>query len=243
MSKPGPTLPFSVVPPPEPLASVVLGRGFGRRARLVVVSAATGDCQSPSRTSRINSVARERVTAPPLGRFHENLRPATAERFTGGRLGSPCDARPGESGGDRRRRRRLLDPLLAGAPRLGRRRPRRARRPDVRFDLPLGRARRPAAQLALADEDDDGERRALPHDRGGGRARDGLARGRLAASGVVGGAARGDRAAGRLGEDVRLAVGAGLARRGAGALPADVHRGCARRRVSARATATSIRRS
>ena len=77
------------------------------------------------------------------------------------RLGSPR-ARPGESGGDRRRRRRLLDPLLADAARLGRRRARRARRPHERLDVPLGGPRRPAAQLALADEDDDGERRAVP---------------------------------------------------------------------------------
>ena len=68
---------------------------------------------------------------------------------------------------------------------LGRRRARRARRPDERLDLPLGRARRPAALVALADEDDDGERRALPDARGGGRARDRLARGRLAAARLV----------------------------------------------------------
>ena len=90
---------------------------------------------------------------------------------------------------DRGRRRRLLDPLLARAARLGRRRPRRARRADERLDLPLRRSRRPAAQHALADEDDDGERRALPLARGRGRPRDGLARGRVASPRVLPGAA------------------------------------------------------
>ena len=109
-------------------------------------------------------------------------------------------------GRDRRRRRRLLDPLLADAARLGRRRPRRAGRPDERLDVPLRRARRPAAQLARADADDDELGRALPHARGGGRPRDGLARGRLAAARLLARAAGGDHAPGRLGEDVRPAA-------------------------------------
>ena len=100
------------------------------------------------------------------------------------RLGS-SRARAGPGGRDRRRRRRLLDPLLADAARLGRRRPRRARRADERLDVPLGRARRPAARLAQPDEDDDELGRALPDARGGGRARDRLARGRLAAARLV----------------------------------------------------------
>ena len=41
MSKPGPTLPFSVVPPPEPLASVVVASSVVV-LRLLVVSAAPG---------------------------------------------------------------------------------------------------------------------------------------------------------------------------------------------------------
>ena len=65
-------------------------------------------------------------------------------------------------GGHRGRRRRLLDPLLVAAARVGRRRPRRARRPDERLDVPLGGARRAASLVPLADEDDDGERRPLP---------------------------------------------------------------------------------
>ena len=123
------------------------------------------------------------------------------------------DANAGAGGGDRRWGRRLLDPLLADAARLGRRRPRRAGRPHVRLHVPLGRARRPAAELALADEDDDGERRPLPDDRRRGRSRDGLARGRVAAARVVAGAARGDRPPGRLGEDVRAPARADLAPR------------------------------
>ena len=122
----------------------------------------------------------------------------------------------------RRRCRRVLDPLLAHPARLGRRRPRRARRPDERLDVPLGRARRPAAELAGADADDDELGRALPHARGRGRARDGLARGRLAAPRLLARAAGGDHAPGRLGEDVRAPARARLGGRGAGAVPADV---------------------
>ena len=62
---------------------------------------------------------------------------------------------------------------------------RRARRADQRVDLPLGRARRPAALVARADPDDDGLGRALPDARRRGRPRDRLARGRVAAPGVV----------------------------------------------------------
>ena len=135
-------------------------------------------------------------------------------------------------GRDRRRRRRLRDPLLADEARLGRRPARRARRPDERLHLPFGGPRRPAARLAQPDEDDDELGRALPDARRRGRARDRLARGRLAPPRLVGGADGGDRPPGRLGEDVRPAAGAGLGRRGAAAVPADVHRRRAGRRLS-----------
>src|SRR4026208_1892450 len=48
--------------------------------------------------------------------------------------------------------------------------------------LPRRRPRGSAPVVALADEDDDGERRALPDARHGGRARDRLAGGRLGAA-------------------------------------------------------------
>ena len=50
--------------------------------------------------------------------------------------------------------------------RLGRCRARRAGRPDERLDVPFRGTRRPAAQLARADADDDELGRALPHARG-----------------------------------------------------------------------------
>ena len=53
----------------------------------------------------------------------------------------------------------------------------------------------------------------------GGRARDGLARGRLAAARLVGGADGGARAPGGLGADVRPSARADLGRRGAGLFP------------------------
>ena len=62
----------------------------------------------------------------------------------------------------RRRCRRLLDPVLADAARLGRRRARRARQADQRLHVSLGRARRPAARLAGIDRDDDVVGRAVP---------------------------------------------------------------------------------
>ena len=126
----------------------------------------------------------------------------------------------------------MLHPLLAHPARLGRRRPRRALRPDERLDVPLGRARRPAAELAGADADDDELGRPLPHARGGGGARDGLARGRVAAPCIVARAAGGDHAPGGLGEDVRPSARARLGGGGAGALPADVDGRRPRSRVS-----------
>ena len=77
------------------------------------------------------------------------------------------------------------------------------------------------------------ERRSLPDDRRRGRSRDGLARGGVAAAGVLPRAARGDRPPGGLGEDVRPPARADLRRGGAGALPADDDRRRPRRRVSA----------
>ena len=75
-------------------------------------------------------------------------------------------------------------------------------------------------QHALADEDDDGQRRPLPVARGRGLTRDGMARGRVASPRLLARADGGDLASGRLGEDVRASARADLARRGAGALPA-----------------------
>ena len=66
---------------------------------------------------------------------------------------------------------------------------------------------------------------------GRGRARDGLARGRLAAARVVAGADGGALAPGRLGEDVRPPARPDLGRRSAAAVPADVDRRRARRRA------------
>ena len=157
---------------------------------------------------------------------------AAGERRRRGHIGSPR-ARAGESGRDRGWRRRLRDPLLARAARVGRRRPRRAGGADERVDIPLRRARRPAALVALADEDDDGERRALSDTRGRGGARDRLARGRLAAPRVVRGADGGDLTSGGVGKDVRPPARPDLGRRGARALSADVDRPRARRRVPA----------
>ena len=117
--------------------------------------------------------------------------------------------------------------------RLGRRPARRAGRPHERLDLPLGRPGRPAARLAQPHEDDDELGRALPDARRGGRARDRLARGRVAPARLVGGAHGGDRAPGGLGQDVRPPAGADLGRGGAAALPADVHRRSARRGLPA----------
>src|SRR5262249_60551508 len=112
--------------------------------------------------------------------------------------------------GDRRRRRRLFRPLLAGEARLGGRRPDRARRPDEWLDVPFGGPRRAAPELVAADEDDDGQRRALSRPRVGGRARYRLARGWLAAARLLAGTTRGDHTPGRLGEDVRSAARADL---------------------------------
>ncbi len=116
---------------------------------------------------------------------------------------------------------------------MGGRPPRRARRPDQRLDVPLGGARGPAAGLAQPDADDDELGRALPHAGRRGRARDRLARGRLAPACLHAGAPGGAQPPGRLGEDVRASARADLRGGRAGALPADGDRGGARRRLPA----------
>ena len=73
-------------------------------------------------------------------------------------------------GRHRRRRRRLLDPVLARAPGLERHRVGRACSADQRVDVPLRGPRRPAALLAQPDADDDELGRALPGPRRRGRA-------------------------------------------------------------------------
>ena len=104
-----------------------------------------------------------------------------------------------------------------------RRRARRARRPDERLHLPLGRPRRPAARLAQPDEDDDGARSSCTA-RSATRSGSRRAGTRSARSGSRRREERMEelRAPGRLGEDVRPAAGADLGRGGAAAVPADV---------------------
>ena len=95
----------------------------------------------------------------------------------------------------------------------------RARGPDQRLDLPFRRPGRAAARLDQPDEDDDELGRPLPDARGGGRARDRLARGRLASARLVGGADAGASPPGRLGEDLRAPARARLRRAGAELFP------------------------
>ena len=180
-----------------------------------------GSCPTSARRCGESSSRRSRRRL----RLHRR----TPEHFDAGRWREFPAACAG--GRRRRRRRRLLDPLLADPARLGRRRPGRARRPDQRLDVPLGGARRPAARLAQPDADDDELGRAVPDARRRGRPRDGLARGRLAAARLVGGADGGAAPPGGLGEDVRAAARADLGRGGAAAVPADVDRRRARRRL------------
>ena len=87
-----------------------------------------------------------------------------------------------------------------------------------------------------ADADDDGLRRALPD------ARLRLGRMRRDPPGVHAGARAGGAAPGRVGEDLRAAARADLARAGARAVPADGHRGRPLRAPICQATATSTRR-
>ncbi len=119
------------------------------------------------------------------------------------------------------------------AARRARCRPRRPQRADERLDVPLGRARRPAARLAAADADDDVLGRSLSPPRSRDRHRSGLGRVRRHPSGVHARAGGRARAPGRVGAHVRLAAGADLRRRGTGAVPADGHRRGARGVLSA----------
>ena len=138
----------------------------------------------------------------------------------GGRGSQAAPAAPTRAGGDhRRRRRRGFDRLPPGGAGRARRGAARAQRADQRLDLPLGRARRPAALERVADPDHDGLRRALPEARlrvGGVRRR---------AAGVHPRARAGGPAPGRVGAHVRAAAGADLPGRGPRPVPADEHRG------------------
>ena len=107
-------------------------------------------------------------------------------------------------------------------------------RAHQRLDLSLGRAGRPAARLAQPDADDDELGRALPDARRRGRPRDRLARGRLAAPGVFARSGMEElaRQAGWA-KTFGLPLELDLGRRGAAAVPADVDRRRARRRLPA----------
>ena len=100
-------------------------------------------------------------------------------------------------------------------PWLDRHHPRRARRADVRVDLPLGGSRRPASKLRDADEDDDVRHRPVPRAGRRDRHRPGVARGRVASAGVDTRTLRRAPPPGRLGQDVRPPARADLRDRGA----------------------------
>ena len=162
-----------------------------------------GTCSEPFRANRLYGGARAGSGERNRGELDGAAARASAE---------------GEDRDHRRRRRRRLDRLPPGRARRARRRPARPRRADQRLDLPLRRPRRPAARQRLADEDDDVQRRALPH------ARVRLGRVRRHPPGLHARARAGGAAPGRLGEDLRAAARAAQPARGAGALPADGHR-------------------
>ena len=126
-----------------------------------------------------------------------------------------------------------LDRLPPGEARLGGRGPARARPAHLGLDLPLGRPGGPAARLGLADEDDDALGRALPAARRRVRVRPRLGRVRRHPARLERGADGGAAPPGGLGEDLRPAAGADLGRGGEGDVPADVHRGRARRGLAA----------
>ena len=119
-------------------------------------STRTASARCSRRTARrdVRRAARHavhvRLPRGDVGRRPAGRSPELDFDFAGVRRASTSSGRSREDeragGGDRRRRRRLLDPLLADQARLGRRRARRAGRPDERLDVPLGRARRPAAR-------------------------------------------------------------------------------------------------
>ena len=99
--------------------------------------------------------------------------------------------------------------------------------------VPLGGPRRAAPLERHPHPDDDVRGRPVPPAHGRDGRGCGLARGRLAAAGVVAGKVRGAAAPGGLGADVRAAARAHHRRRGPGALPADVHGRGPRSRVAA----------
>ena len=164
--------------------------------------------------------------------------PAGSRRRVSPRAELPESARCVIVGGGRRRGLDRLPPRQA---RLARRRPARARGAHLRLDLPLRRARRPAARLGLADEDDDALGRAST---GGLATESEFDPGWVECGGIRlasseerhGGAAP----PGGLGEDLRPAARADLGRRGEGDVPADVDRRGARRAPGCPPTATSI---
>ena len=119
-----------------------VGRRPGRhlRARLRLPrrtpTSTSSDCGRRSRTPTARS------GLPP------RLSPETARRAGAGCRGAARASRPRSRGDHRRRRRRRLDRLPPGGARRARRRAARPQRADQRLDLPLGRARRPAARRA-----------------------------------------------------------------------------------------------
>ena len=125
-----------------------------------------------------------------------------------------------------------VDRLPPRRARLARRRAARPRAAHERLDVPLGRARRPAALVGVADADDDVLGRALPEARRR-RVRPGLDGVRRHPARLLARALGGDAPPGRLGEDVRPAARADLGRGGGGEVPADGHRRRARRLVAA----------
>ena len=104
--------------------------------------------------------------------------------------------------------------------RLGCRRPAAGTlRADQRLDLPLRRPGGTAARQPDPDADDGRQRRYLPRPRGRDRRRPRLARGRLAAAGLLAGTDGGAAPAGGLGQGVRAGHGAHRSVRGAGPIP------------------------
>ena len=167
-------------------APAARGQRLRVRRRALPRIAPRGDRRTRGRDDGAGGVGRRGRRPLPELRTHRAAALRPGRHLLGARtaLRARLDEVARAGGRDRRRGRRLLDPLLADQARLDRRRPRRAGRADERLDLPLGRPRRPAAQLAQPDEDDDELGRALPDARRGGRARDRLARGRLAPPGL-----------------------------------------------------------
>ena len=177
---------------------------------------------------RVRQAARERLDR---GRVAQ-LRHRVEDRLDGHRailLGSrPNAPRTCPRRRHRRRRHRLLVSLPPGEGGLDGFRPRRAVPAHARLDVALGRARRPAALVDLADADDAVLGRPVRRAEGADRQRSGLAPARRPAARVLAAAPRGDPPPGVVGEDVRPADGDRLRGGGAGALPADERRRRAR---------------